>query len=469
MRKILLLFLFCSFLTSQAQYSDNKILIQTGDALPAKIPVKHPRAGEGPKNYRQAYKSTAATTYSDWYDLWDVTFDTTTTTGYHSYQFVWEINSDSNIYSVSGYYAPYYHFTHGMGMSFDPSDSAYYYFPRDTDYQVSAPFIHTLPYTLDSFWVPGIYYRYDPNLANVDSLIVEFLVTQNGSAPDSGAYKLIATTPHGMYRPFTRDSTPRFGTARYFRLQNECIDPVLTTTVHQRHAFPLTVFDAFFYRKQKFHLPTPITVPPGKYLVAYVYFKSQAPYPAGTLSSAANYYWLYAGEPYGTSTWYPQSSRNSSIGYAGSHQMGLIATKQIRYNDLGFTFAGHNVLLPASAYANTGANLPPGFSVPHMAFHITWTVDPALGIEQKKQQEPLVQIYPNPATDMLNIAYSLGESSNVKILLVDAVGRVAGVYERSDVSGGEAVFNTAGMPAGVYVYLLEAGGLRKTGKVVIRR
>ena len=293
------LFLLCSFLFSavllHAQYKDNVVVQQPVDAIPLKIRAEHPVVGMGPKNNHKAgtaAKSTSGTTtYSDWYDLWDEMFDTTSTTLPHSYSYVWAISPDSNIHDLSGYYAPYYMFTHGMGMSFDPSDSAYYYHAFDTSYRVSAPFDYRLPYQLDSFWFPGEYYRYDTTVANVDSIIVEFLVTQAGGVPDSGAYALIATSPAAMYRPFTHDSTPRFATARYFNTTDNCIDPVLTKTTHQRFAFPLTAFDPFTLRYVKFNLPTPITVPPGKYLVAYVYFKSQVAYPVGTPSFAANYYW----------------------------------------------------------------------------------------------------------------------------------------------------------------------------------
>ena len=470
------LFLLCCFLFSaaviKAQFKDNVIVQQSVDPLPMKIKVDHPMVGLGPKNNHRAGNTAAkqtsgTTTHADWYDLWDEMFDTTYTTLPHSYSYIWAISPDSNIHDLSGYYAPYYMFTHGMGMSFDPSDSAYYYHAFDTSYRVSAPFDFRLPYQLDSFWFPGEYYRYDTTFANVDSIIVEFLVTQNGGLPDSGAYALIASSPAAMYRPFTHDSTPRFATARYFNATDNCIDPLLTKTAHQRFAFPLTAFDPFTLRHVKFNLPTPITVPPGKYLVAYIYFKSQVTYPVGTSSYASNYYWLFAGEPNGTSNWFPQSARNIGIGFPGSHQNGLIATNQIRYNNTGFVFNSHNVLIPASAYANTGANLPPGFTVPQMSFHITWSETPSLAVAQPSVAAPSVTAYPNPASGRLNFLVDNTGGSDGTLSLFNMIGQEVATRNITGAVKDIYTIDTRSFPGGVYSWQLVSNNSRTTGKIDI--
>ncbi len=467
MKKLLLLFSAILFmLPVLAQQSTSFMLRQPMDNMPAKRPVKNPMVAMGPKNNHLAYKSTSGfTTYSDWYDLWDEMFDTTSSSGPHSYQYLFEIYPDSNIYDIYGYYPAYNIFTHGLGMSFDPSDSAYFYHGVNPSYVVSAPFDYTQPYQLDSFWVPGQYMRYDPSATNVDSLIVEFLVTQNGGSPDSGAYALIATPADAMYIPCTADSTPRFGTPRYFRAQNECIDPALTTTVHRRYAFPLTSADAGFYRTLKFDVTPAITVPAHKYLMAYVYFKSQTAYTLGTINFAANYYWLYAGEPTGIYSWFPQSAHTTATGYPGSHQDGLIATNQIRYNDLGFTFNSHNVLIPSYAYAASGVS--PGFDVPHMAFHITWVQPPPLDAGMATAQNGVITTFPNPANDILNVTYSMPAASLTTIRLINILGQEVASRDMGCTSAGKAVFRVADLPAGSYMCILSAGGNRNVSRVFI--
>ena len=465
MRNTFLLVSLLFIFSANAQQNNSILLQQPVDNILFRRPVTNPPVGIGPKNNHAAFKTTVGGPYSDWYDLWDEMYDTSSTTLPHSYQFLWALYPDSNIYDNSGIYAPYYIFTHGLGMSFDPSDSAYYYHAFNPAYRVSAPFNFRYSYQLDSFWIPGIYERYDTTSANVDSLIIEFIVTQNGGTPDSGAYSLIFAADTNFHHS-TPDQTPRFATSRYFRLADECIDPVLTKVHYQRYAFPLTAATAFATAITKFNLTTPLTVPTNKYLVAYVYFKSQVAYPLGTTSITANDYWLYAGEPIGVSTWFPQSAHNS-IGYTGSRQAGLIATNQVRYNDLGYTFGGHNVLIPNYAWAPVVSHVPPGFSVPHMAFHITWTTPPPAYTSAEISANTVVSVFPNPATDVLNIGFTLDQNRHVKVSLVNTLGQTVATREMGVLSSGKAVFNIAGLPAGVYLYVLEADGMRSTGRVLI--
>lgn len=464
-RLFFLIVLPLSCTVTRAQENTSIILTNSTDAPPPKHRVMHPQTPEKPVNEHLAQKETAGgMTYSDWYDLWDEMYDPANSYSYH-----YDIYPDSNLLDTTGFYPPFSIFTHGMGMSFDPSDSAYYYHPFNPAYRVSAPFPYTLAYKLDSFRVPGQYMRYDLTPGNVDSLIIEFLVTQNGGAPpDSGCYALISTTADTTYRHCTADETPRFATPRYFRTTDDCIDPALTTITHQRYAVPLTIADAFIQRVVKIALTTPITVVPGKYVAAYVYFKSAVAYPLVTSVNYANYYWLYAGEPYGASTWFPQSAHNLTTGYPGSHQDGLIATNQIRYSDAGFTFNGHNVLLPSYAYAAVGADPPPGFDVPEMAFHIRWTMpDTSLSVATGGGRAA-TNVFPNPCNDRLHIWFDAGGQSGTQILLFDLLGKPVARQDMGKITQGTAVFSTTELPAGIYLYAVcnEAG--RTTGRIEVR-
>ena len=464
MNKLYFLLAAVFFLFSANAQESNSILFAPAQPLPVKHRVLNAPFESGPKNGQMAHRTTSPGMYSDWYDLWDEMFDTTV-----SYSYSWDLYPDSNLYDNSGIYPPYNVFTHGMGMSFDPSDSAYYYHAYNLAYRVSAPFPFKFSYQLDSFWVPGEYLRYDTTSANVDSLIIEFLVTQNGGAPpDSGAYSLMATTPESYYFPCTADESPRFAVPRYFRATDDCIDPVLTTTAHQRYAFPLTAADEFIYKKIKFALTTPITVKPGKYLAAYVYFKSQVAYPLGTNVFNANYYWLYAGEPNGANVWFAQSAHNTIIDYPGSHQDGLIATNQIAYNDAGFVYNSHNILLPSFAYANSGANLSPGFDVPEMAFHINWSYpDTSLAAENMPKSSMAVNLFPNPCTDVLHVSFTLDHKSDVQVSLLSMTGQIVANRKMGYANSGDVILNIAALPAGIYTCMLYADGERFTGRVVI--
>ena len=449
MKRLYSLFVAMLFVLAAWGQQSKTILFNCPDAglLPLKHIETHPLFGKGPANNHAAGKTTSVT-YSDWYDLWDEMFDTAL-----SYSFYYEIYPDSNLRDTTGFYPAYNVFTHGMGMSFDPTDSAYYYHAYNPAYRVSEPFPYTLSYQLDSFFVPGQYIMYDATPGLTDSLIVEFIVTQSGgSPPDSGAYALIFNPADTIYKNCSADQTPRFATPRYFNTTDECVDPVLTKTVHQRYAFPQTAALAFVMNRTRFGLTTPITVHPGHYLTAYVYFKSQVSYPAITNVAFANSYRLWAGEPTGYDVWFPQSSHNAITGYPGSHQTGLIATNQIRYSATGFPYAGHDVLIPSYAYAHTGANPSSGFDVPEMAFHIKWSVpDTSLAAGNESKTPTAINIFPNPCNGVLNVNYVSDHASKAKIILMNMLGQTVAVNETGYQSRGNVVIYTAGLPDGIYI------------------
>ncbi len=450
MKRLYFLFIAILFVFAAGAQQSNSILFNSPDPgmLPPKHLETHPVYGKGPANNHTANKTTTVTTHNDWYDLWDEMYDSVI-----SYSFYYLIYPDSSILDTIGFYAPYHVFTHGMGMSFDPTDSAYYYHAHNPAYQVSAPFPYTLSYQLDSFFVVGQYLRYDTTPSLTDSLIVEFIVTQSGGAPpDSGAYALIFNPADTIYRHCSADETPRFATPRYFNTTDDCIDPLLTKVTHQRYAFAQTAALAFVMNKTRFGLTTPIRVAPGHYLTAYVYFKSQVHYPAITGVEAANTYRVWAGEPNGANVWYPQSSHNLTTGYPGSHQTGLIATDQIRYNNTGFPYAGHNILIPSYAYAHAGANPPSGFDVPEMAFHIKWSVpDTSLATGNTHELQPELNIFPNPCNDVLNVNFVFDHKCETRIIIMNMLGRAVAVKDMGYTQQGNAFINTSELPYGMYL------------------
>ncbi len=78
-----------------------------------------------------------------------------------------------------------------------------------------------------------------------------------------------------------------------------------------------------------------------------------------------------------------------------------------------------------------------------------------------------INAVPNPANDELNIIFSLTQASDVSVTLTNMIGQVVGTQKLSNIATGKAVFNTAALPSGVYVYSLEANGEHATGRVTI--
>ena len=76
---------------------------------------------------------------------------------------------------------------------------------------------------------------------------------------------------------------------------------------------------------------------------------------------------------------------------------------------------------------------------------------------------PGLNLFPNPAADVLNIKLP-NQTSPVDIQLVDVNGQV--VYERNTVTGDELSIDVSGYRSGVYVLVLESGGKVTKRKVV---
>jgi Secretion system C-terminal sorting domain len=524
MKKLLFLLAVGSLAVTVKAQESTSILMRPGARIeaPAGVPVSQALMDKMHEAYltRMAAQNTGAAkgtsgTYQDWYDLWNQNYLSGTATGYY-----FAVSSDSNmINNAPGVTTPTNMWTHGMGMSFDPTDSSYFSFASSVNggalqIAVNYPIMPTgQTYTIDSFYTPVHYERHDPNTTLVDSLIIEMVACTNTAitGADTGGYNL----KFNYYAPFVpaaADGTPRFSTMHYNcgegthgglawenrgapynanpYINDAYFDSIFV--VKQRYAFALnstTVADTdangflnlgmlpgMFWNGTaapvaitgltpglySLLLRSPLTLTWRQHCATFVTLKTQTSYTLGTLGSNANWMRLYAGSPLGggTPAWFAQSSSNPAISYPGSYQSSLIAQNQIRYSDTGWTFPAkaHDVLIPGLAFTS------PGFVVTNEAFHITYTGVPSSVSNNTVMPIYKINAYPNPATSELNITYSGGDNAPVTVSLINMVGQVVATQT---VTNGKAVFNTGTLANGVYVYSLNANGPRHTGRILI--
>lgn len=502
--KKLLFFFVCGMLavTTKAQQSTSILFQQPRIQIPNAMPVSrtemdkmHQSAVERFYSNKPAQKTTSGT-FSEWYDQWNQNYTSGTSVGYY-----WATFPDSNVQDVTS--TAYYMFTHGMGQSFDPTDSSFWSSAVNAGacvIPVAAPMpLMNQVYTIDSFYAPIKYYRNDPITTTVDSLIIELVVASN-YATDSGAYNLQFTTATTGFAPMAYDERPRFSTIHYnsgmragYNVNpyiNDCyFDSVWAP--RQRYAFVLnstTVADtdangllllgmlpcqklnnaasgAYSPVASLYSLPiSPVTIDmnttnPAPHLVAYISFKSGHAgntYPLGTPSTSANWMKLFAGTPLGVGSWFMQNSTDGGS-YRGSYQQALTVYRVQRYTDTFFTFphGTHDVLMPACDFTASS------FCVTEEAFHITWT-GAITAISNVNSGVKTVKVYPNPANNELNITFEA--APNATVMLTNMVGQVVATQKASD---GIATFNTSALPAGMYAYTILSNGDRATGHVVI--
>jgi hypothetical protein len=471
MKKIILLVTAALAVVSvQGQQSSNAVIpSQQPNAFAAKVKAAaHPTSKnsntrcvpQGKANL--AHKTTNGTTYMDWYNLWAQNYQAGQSTGYYfnTYQ-------DSNTYDNTSTTTDFVFF-HGMGMSFDPTDDAYY--ATATAYQVSAPMPDTVGYTVDSFFAPVSYVQNDAT-NNGDSLIVEFAVVPTGT-PANGVFAL-QFGPSDTCLDITADSTPRFCTGLYTPASNEMYPNIQPVAQPLRFAFPFNSTniydtDANGFNEIYFALPNPLTVPAGSKVVSFMHPKSGVAYTLGTDLTNANYFKMYAGLPGGTNAWWPQTPHNSATGYPGSYQSGLASTTQGEYAPY-FSYMTNPLLVPSVAY--TFNPDPAGYDVPQCAFHVIWTAtaDTSTGPNGVKVTNVLNNhdAYPNPANSEVSITFSTNQLANVTVEIMNTLGQAVKVQEMGYISSGRANFNTSDLASGLYFYDIIANGERTTGRITI--
>ncbi len=479
MRKIFLLLIAVSFaVAALAQHPSN---VANAQQLYNSGSIKLPKPGGrqpvpveqmnrlynnpviSPRHYSHSTKRTTGTsTYSDWYALWN---QNTTPGGPQQlyYETVYPDNTLVDGFSLSGAYV----FWHGLGMSFDPTDSGYSYNALYST--VSQPLPPTgQSYTIDSFYVPITYRRNNMSPTVTDSVIIEIFVTEKKTTGlyDSGTYNFYLSVPDPTFLPFTYDEMPRNADVRYnagltapYNVPpyiNDCyFDSVFTRKY--RYALPLnnsnwhdTSGNGCILLNQAAHLPI-LPLSPAipvysstTHAVSYISFKSGYVYPFGSSSFSANYIIGLEGAPLGSSTCFMQSCANPSISYPGSYQNSLYATDQIRYNDAGYVYNYHNVLIPGSAYTTDY-----GLNVTLDCWHITWSCT-------------------TPTVSAIT-----GSSGTVcagaTITLSDATpaGSWSTVFGYASVTGGFVTGVTAGVDTVVYTVTNGCGSVRATKTVTV--
>ncbi len=90
---------------------------------------------------------------------------------------------------------------------------------------------------------------------------------------------------------------------------------------------------------------------------------------------------------------------------------------------------------------------------------------------EEELQFSIDQNYPNPFNPTTEIKYSIKEDAMVKVKIYDILGRQVEVLVNHFQEAGQhkAIFNASKFASGIYFYTIEAGGFRKTKKMILMR
>jgi hypothetical protein len=93
------------------------------------------------------------------------------------------------------------------------------------------------------------------------------------------------------------------------------------------------------------------------------------------------------------------------------------------------------------------------------------------GVESVPTEFGLAQNYPNPFNPTTVLSYQLAAAGHVTLAVYDLLGRQVALLVNGEVEAGvhRAEFTAAGLPSGVYIARMQAGGTSESRKMILMR
>jgi len=347
--------------------------------------------------------------------------------------------------------------THGTGFSFDPYSKVWDSAFVDINEIPGFVLAKTQAYTVDSVFITGFYNRLPYN-NYTDTLFVDVLKTGGGSTFS------LQNGPSASLADNALDSTVRFYTAVYDADNNKMSDSINAASAGSlvRMTIPLTA--AFFAdssgtrsHARALKIPGGLSVAAGQGVVLYVRYKSGHTYPFGKLVDSVNTWRSYSYELAGDAT--------NPFQVAKERNCGMISTWESRYAPYYIPYQGHKMLIPTMFYAASAGN-----DWPDYAFYVKCADCENAGVANVTGIISSVKAYPNPASNNVMVPVTVSKNASVQVSLINTVGQQVAVQDLGKVSANQtatANFSTGSLPAGIYVYIVNADGQRMTGRIVI--
>lgn len=409
-----------------------------------------------------ANKTTSAPRWYSWVNYFDTSEKDLTSSIAFSAPYLWRDTMAVMAYTATGGGTDWAHNrTVSMGLAIDPSFSGFndlgYY---DGEMKITS----SDPYTVDSLIVYGLY---GFNVANtyVDTVRVAFVYGDASSTADVymanstnptvlARYGLASTDTMHTYRMhFDTVGVRASGTTVVVRdilLDNTGASPAWGDTL-SNGIMPIAVSLG------------DVSVPAGNMIGASVSFLSGDPtfVAHDTVFGSTMGYKHNMFRPYvafrGTA-----STPNFATYSPDNHNSGMFKTLP----DTALGWGGQ--FIPLWFWSSTGGAAST-FQYPYIDFHIKC---PTCGIVTMKvddlAQNIQAEAYPNPATGVVNIPFTLATASNVTVTLSNMLGQTVDSRQLTGVAKGKVQFNTSSLPDGIYSYSVMANGQKVSGRIAIR-
>ncbi len=332
-------------------------------------------------------------------------------------------------------------------------------------------------YVVDSVFIFGVYKFNPAKTTIVDTVRLSFVKGNGGSESTddifSGHTLVGGHYPSLAFYDMHYDSVKNYarnGTA-WGTVANDVYDIILKNT-----DWADTNVNGIMTRRVA--LPTPLSVPAGGYAGVSISFISGDPAisttpnpPSGgdTIKRANNTYKFNSFQPLVSAI--IDNSTPSVVQWApapvSDHNAGYFKTQPSFLN--GWT----KVFIPQFGWTNATTGGAYFYQYPDVTWHVTCatcgviTNNPTPGGVAALSMISKADAYPNPATDELNVPFTLSQGAHVVVSLTNMVGQVVASQDMGIVASGKAVFDTKAIPAGVYFCTILANTERNTSKIII--
>lgn len=355
-----------------------------------------------------------------------------------------------------------------LGLSIDPTFSG---FNNNDYYNGEMKISSTDPYTVDSLRFFGIYGFRTANTW-VDTLRITFVYgdgTRGNATSGPDVYMAKTGNPTVLSRYGMTDSMETYrmhfdSVTTHAKGTTSVVKDIIMDNTGTSPAWGDTLSNGWYYGRVALGDQN---VPAGNLVGATITFISGAPgfTPHDTVfgSSIGYKYNMFrplimfrgsvssSGAPAPIFAQYSASNKNS----------GMFKTLPDTTNGWGGQY------IPLWFWSATGGTAST-YQYPYIDFHVKCSPCATVGIEEVHTAME-ASAYPNPATEELNVPFTLVATGTAEVTLSNALGQTVATKKFTGVSKGKAIFNTSSLAPGVYMYTVTADGKRASGRVAITK
>ena len=399
---------------------------------------------------------TTSSTAGRWYSYPDMLSNFFTVS--YSAPYLWNDTTSKDAYSAATGGTEYdYNTLINVGLICDPYDARW---SDPINYAGLIQLTQTNAYTIDSVFFSGIYMRNNAHTTPVDTLTIG-VTYGDGTTPSDVHNYGIDTTGGRTWIPQEYGTDSLYYSRIKFDSVNNHVDTFmggytpLVKKIYLHNTDTSSVFNMA--------VPVSINVPAGGNVpVMSLSFKSGDPaftpgdsvFQSSGVGATYKYGMFRPLVAFQGSSSAPEFPVNSSGDRSEGQFLSVSTYGTYRYTPHWFFY-------------NSSTNGASTYQYPAFAFHISCSTCSVLDAASVQKMPVTTNVYPDPANGELNISYHLPAAAQVSVKLMNLMGQVAATAANGSAADGKVVFNTAALPAGVYIYQLSAGAEQTSGRVVI--